>query len=194
MKALCIAVLVLLFSVYGQAMPEKPKPYTTTPAPPTPNAAFTSQPINQAGGLDALCQSGFNGPQANMKDGQLDNNSGAQTKTLADAAACIGFINGWYESLDEAYVEAGNHLWHIQIAPTFDARAEALALHKHMTDNPLDTKQPSALILLETAVESGVARVQMVEFQSSPDPNSPQSEKPQSEDDDSGAFVTTLIT
>jgi len=141
MKTILLALAILLSSLFANATP-----------------------IGQAGGLDTLCQTG-NGVTSNHKDGKYGENNPAQSEAIATANACIGYINGWQESMDGAFIQSGGILWHIDFANTFNSVKEVSVLHTFLQAHPEAGKQPSVLILLEAAVDAKIATVQRVVIQ-----------------------------
>ncbi len=148
MKTVLLALAILLSSLFANA----------------------AQPIGQAGGLDATCQTG-NGVSSNHKDGKYGENNPAQSEAIAAANACIGYINGWQESMDGAFIQSGGSLWHIDFADTFDSVKEVSVLHTFLQVHPEAGKQPSVLILLEAAVDAKIATVQRVVIHTVPSPD-----------------------
>ncbi len=167
MKSILIALALLFTSLFANA-----------------------QSVSTAGGLDAVCQVGFNGPSSNYKDGKFGKNNGKQSETIANANACIGYINGWEEALNGAFIMINDSLRYIEFLDSFDAQNEALALHKYLQDNPLDGGKASPLILLKVAFNGQVVKVSSTGIKN-PDQDQEQEQKQQGPVVTPNSIVTT---
>lgn len=171
-----LLVLVVLFAsllTYGQADPKvtpaPTPPAQTTPVQPTPQKV---QPIIEAGGLDNLCQAGLNHEYKLNDDHTFGTNDPNESLALSNASACIGYVTGWAHAISGAYIMENNKLWYVEINDQFNAVAAANLLHAFLQANPDARTVPSPLVLLEVAVNAGIAQVSPVEFRGQP--NQPQ--------------------
>jgi hypothetical protein len=176
MKRALFALVVLFASLltYGQ---------TATPNPPTPKPPAVATPVtepmgvSQAGGLDDRCQAGLLG-EYKMDEKGFGNNDAKESETLSNASACIGYITGWSQTIDTAFIAMGNKLWFVEISDTFDTTIEADGLHEYLKTNPDERIVASSLILLNVAIDKKMATISPVEIKDAPgsqpqsDPNS----------------------
>src|SRR5208282_2921043 len=175
MKSALLALVVLFASLltYGQAA--KPAP---TPAPPAQTApAPAAQPIFEAGGLDNLCQAGLGGKYEFDGDtGTFGTNNPAESQTLSNASACIGYITGWEHAISGAFITEDNKLWYVEVSDQFNVTAAANMLHEFLVKNPEARTVPSPLVLLSIAVSQKMATVSPVDIRSG-QPNQPQNDE-----------------
>jgi hypothetical protein len=165
MKHALLTLVVLIASLaYSQA-----KDIPKAPAPPATTApAATPLGVSQAGGLDDRCQSGLNG-HYNFDGGTFGTNNPAESQTLSDASACIGYVTGWSQTIDTAFISMENKLWFIEISESFSVTTEADGLHEYLKANPEARVAPTSLVLLDVAVGKGMATVSPVDIKGAPD-------------------------
>jgi len=159
-----LLVLVVLFTsllTYGQAA--KPAPAPAPQATPAPESA--TQPIFEAGGLDNLCQAGLGGKYEFDGDtGTFGTNNPAESQTLSNASACIGYITGWEHAISGAFITEDNKLWYVEISDQFNVTATAALLHEFLVKNPIARTVPSPLVLLNLAVSQKTATIAPVDI------------------------------
>lgn len=170
MKFAPLALVVLFASlVFGQAVPAPKAPTPPVTTAPVPKA----QPIIEAGGLDTLCQSGLSG-HYNMDDKGLKDNNAKESQTLSDASACVGYVTGWAQTISGAFIMEEDKLWYVEVNESFTALKEVDALHEFIKANPEARTVSSPLVLLNVAVDKGMATVSLVdvkELRQQPQPN-----------------------
>jgi hypothetical protein len=172
MKSVLLALVVfasLLTYSRAEDIPKTPTPPATTIPTPTP------QPIIEAGGLDAVCQSGLNIPYKMNDDGTFGTNGPAESQALSDASACIGYITGWAHTISGTFIMEEDQLWYVEVNDQFTALKEVDALHELLKANPAARKVPSPLILLNVAVDKKMATIEPVKIENLPQ-GQPQSE------------------
>jgi len=166
-------VLVVLFASLAFGQVAAPAP---TPAPPAKTApAPKPQPIIEAGGLDAICQSGLSTPYKMNDDGTFGTNGPAESQALSNASACIGYVTGWEHTISGAFIIEEDQLWFVEVSDSFTALAAVDALHQFLVANPDARTASSPLILLNVAVAKKMAVVEPVKIQDLPH-GQPQSE------------------
>jgi hypothetical protein len=169
MKLAPLALVVLFASLtFGQVTPA-PK----APAPPT-TVAPARQPVIEAGGLDAICQSGLNTPY-NMDEKGFGSNDAKQSQALSDASACIGYVTGWAHTISGAFIIEEDQLWFVEVNDSFAALKAVDALHEYIKTNPDARLEPSPLALLNVSVDKKMATVSPVKIENLPH-GQPQSE------------------
>jgi hypothetical protein len=184
MKHTLLALVVLFASLltFGQtkapiAPPNMHGPGTSPPATTAPAPVPAAQPIFEAGGLDNLCQAGLNGKYEFDGDkGTFGTNGPAESQTLSNASACIGYITGWEHTISGAFITEDGKLWFVEVSDEFNVTAAANLLHEYIKKNPDASKVPSPLVLLAVAVGANVARVSPVDIRSF-QPDQPQREE-----------------
>jgi hypothetical protein len=150
MKSALLALIVLFASLaYSQAANI---PKATPPATP----ASKPQPIIEAGGLDALCQSG------------LIDNDDKESRALSDVSVCVGYITGWAQTISGAFIMENDKLWYVEVDDSFTVMKEIDALHKFIVANPNDRDMSSPIVLLDVAVGKKMATVSPVEIKDLP--------------------------